>query len=180
MPPRTIADVFAANDSIRERLISTVSTLETGAATLRPDEASWSVGEIVEHIAAVDEGICKICAKLLKEARDGGFTGDGTIGISDAIKEQFRQAPDLKLEAPERVRPTGSVSIADSLRRLAENSERLIEMRPLFETVGTSAPTFPHPYFGDMSAGEWLILRGGHESRHTDQIVRILGSQEDS
>ena len=33
---------------------------------------------------------------------------------------------------------------------------------------------FPHPFFGELSATEWLVLLGGHEARHTAQIERIL------
>jgi hypothetical protein len=46
-------------------------------------------------------------------------------------------------------------------------------MIPQFEASSGEA-TFPHPYFGEMTAVEWLILAGGHEKRHTDQIRRLL------
>jgi hypothetical protein len=34
---------------------------------------------------------------------------------------------------------------------------------------------FPHPYFGPLSAVEWLVLLGGHEARHLQQIKNIAG-----
>ena len=57
-----------------------------------------------------------------------------------------------------------------------ENSrERLNELRPLFEEFDGDTAKFPHPYFGDLSAVEWLVLLGGHEERHLKQIQTNVG-----
>ena len=47
-------------------------------------------------------------------------------------------------------------------------------MRSDLENFDLSEPRFPHPFFGDMTAAEWLIVAGGHEHRHTKQIERLL------
>jgi len=78
------------------------------------------------------------------------------------------------VEAPERVQPTGDVSIADSIAKLEENRKKFEEIKPQFEMFGGNGETFPHPFFGDITAVEWLVMAGGHESRHTRQIVRAL------
>jgi hypothetical protein len=171
MQYQTFTEVFTANDRIRERLIATVSGLDDNAAAARPDINGWSVTQIVEHISIVDEGMCKICAKLLSDA---GENGSGSVYLSPEFIAKMSDVVNTKLKAPERVRPTGEQSIAESLSRLSSNSDRLNEIRDRFEIRDTTEKKFPHPYFGDLSAAEWLVLRGLHESRHIDQIARII------
>ena len=60
---------------------------------------------------------------------------------------------------------------------MEETQEKFEELKPMFESVECSEVKFPHPAFGDMTAHEWLALRGGHEARHI-RLVRAL--QRDS
>jgi len=173
---RSFAEVYADNDRIRERLITTVGALDDKAAEKRLDESGWSIKQIVEHISTVDEGMCKICAKLLSTARDRGLSSDGSVHISAEFIETIKNLTNTKLEAPERVHPTGEQSIGQSLERLSANRERLVGIQHLFETIDSTDEKFPHPYFGNLSAAEWLVLRGGHEERHIDQIDRIIAN----
>jgi hypothetical protein len=138
------------------------------------DEQGWSVAEIVEHISIVDEGMCKICSKLLSKARENGSLGDGVVRLAPEFLEKLDSIESTKLEAPPMVRPGGEKSIAELLAKLSENRDRLNELKPLFESLNTTDFKFPHPYFGELSAAEWLVLRGGHEARHIGQIERIL------
>jgi hypothetical protein len=69
--------------------------------------------------------------------------------------------------------PADSPSISDSIERLDAAARFFDDLRPKFESVDGTAPGFPHPYFGDLSAQEWLVLAGGHEARHLAQIRRL-------
>ena len=57
---------------------------------------------------------------------------------------------------------------------MEENRLRLREIQPLFEAYDGDTVKFPHPFLGELSAIEWLVMKGGHEARHTRQIERIL------
>ena len=57
---------------------------------------------------------------------------------------------------------------------MAESQKAMADLLPAFEAFDGSSYKFPHPAFGDMSAQEWLALRGGHEARHLKQIEAIL------
>ncbi len=175
MNNQTIADVYAANDKIRERFKETVGNLTDEQADALPKEGKWTVAQLVEHIAMVEDGMTRICAKLLNQAKEAGKTSDGTAKMSGDFLQKAKGASQIKLEAPERVHPTGSQTIAESLAKMEDNRKRLNELRPLFESVECSDFKFPHPAFGDLTAHEWLALVGGHEMRHIAQIKRILG-----
>jgi hypothetical protein len=169
---QTISEIYDANDKIRARLKETVSDLEDGQLNFLPAGGEWTIANIVEHVSLVESGITRIFGKILAEAQSKGVRSDGTATISEAFLQKASQG--LKLQAPERVRPTGTVKIEASFVKMEETREKLEELRPLFETVECSEFKFPHPYFGDLTAHEWLALLGGHEVRHTKQIEEIL------
>lgn len=171
---KSVADIYAANDAIHAGLKDLVSTISEEQARASVEGSEWTIAQIVEHISIVDEGASKICSKLLRklEAVAAAAAG-GAVTVSDNFLKHYSTINEVKLEAPERVRPTGTQTIAESLTRIDENRSRLRQLLPRFET-SQSETRFPHPYFGELSAVEWLILIGGHEQRHLNQIRRML------
>ncbi|HEY0461689.1 MAG TPA: DinB family protein [Pyrinomonadaceae bacterium] len=171
---QTISEIYEANDKIRANLKALVADLPDGVARALADGEKWTVGEFVEHISIVDEGIMRISAKLLNESKENGKAANGAAKLSEDFVEKLSGARDAKFEAPERVRPTGTKSIAESLAKMDETRQKLEELKPLFETVDCSDLKFPHPAFGPLTAHDWLALLGGHETRHIRQIENAL------
>lgn len=174
MEYKTVEEVYAANDSIRDKFKQTLDGLTEEQATSRPDGEKWSVAEVVEHVAIVNGGMLRICAKLLGKAEAAGKTNDGGVSISPSFLEAGASAATQKLEAPEMVHPVGGASLADSIAKLDELQSQYAELKSKFETVDGVEARFPHPYFGDLSAQDWLVLAGAHEARHMKQVRRIL------
>jgi uncharacterized damage-inducible protein DinB len=174
MNHQTIADIYATNDQIRNKLIEVVSNLTGVQAAFLPDNEKWTIANLIEHVAIVEDGMTRISAKLLAQAQKEGKSSDGTAKLSENFAIKAAQAKTQKFEAPERVHPTGKLTVAESLKKMKENRRRLEELRPLFETVDGSDFKFPHPFMGEISAHEWLALIGGHEARHLEQIKNIL------
>ena len=171
----TIADAYETNASIHENLNSVVSTLTPEQLTARPEGEKWSVQEIVEHIAMVYEGTGRICAKLIAGAKAGGKAGDGKVNLSHGFGERSQVIAGMKVEAPERVHPSGDATVDESLARIAQTKQFFDSLRPDLESFDLSEHTFPHPFFGQITAAEWLVLAGGHAARHTKQIERLIG-----
>ena len=73
------------------------------------------------------------------------------------------------------VRPTGERSISESFATMAEANARLEQISRFWPFDGNKH-RFPHPFFGDLSAIEWLVLVGQHKARHIAQIRRLLAS----
>lgn len=172
---KSISDIYAVNDRVFAKLKATVEPLTDEQATAHPEDEKWSVQEFVEHIAIVNDGVLAIATRLLTAAKEAGKTSGGAVVFSDGLKEKMEAATNVKIEAPDRVRPTGTVSIADSLARMAATREKYEELKPMFESHSSPEFTFPHPAFGPMSATEWLVLAGGHINRHIAHIGRVLG-----
>lgn len=167
---QNIAEIYDSNDAIRENLKQMLGKLTDEQCLAVPDGEKWSLAQIVEHVAAVEEGMTKICARLLRKAQADARKSDGAVKLSESFAAKAGEIGKLKLEAPEMVKPTGEKTVAESLAQLDANREKLNELRSQFETIDAAEHKFPHPYFGDLSAHEWLVLIGGHEARHLRQI----------
>lgn len=174
MDNQTIGDVYANNDKIREQTKGLIASLTAGQLTALPEGEKWTITEILEHMAQVQEAMTRISTRLLTQAKAAGKTADGAASFSDNFKSKFGVTREMKFEAPENLHPTGKSSIEESLAKMEETREALEELRPLFETVECSDFKFPHPFMGDLTAHDWLALIGGHEARHLRQIENRL------
>ena len=174
MKYQTIEEIYAANDKIRENLLAVIENVSDEQANALREGEKWTVAQIVEHIGIVQEGMSRISAKLLNEAKENGRYSEGRVLIGEDFTQKAAGAREQKFEAPDRVRPQGNQTIAESIEKLAESRQKLHDLKPLFETVDCSEHKFPHPAFGDLTAHEWLALVGGHEYRHTEQIKKLL------
>jgi hypothetical protein len=172
MDHKSIDEIYAANARVRERLRAAVAEIPDEIANARPAGEKWSVAEIVEHVAMVNAGALRICERLLRKAAEAN--GGVEVRMSDNFLQKAGEIASMKVEAPEMVRPSGARSIRDSLEDLSALELKYAEAKPLFETLDGSTLTFPHPFFGDITAHEWLGLSGGHEARHIKQIEKVL------
>jgi len=170
----SINEIFGNNQALRQRLLEVIADIKDGETNVVPDGEGWSVGQIVEHVSIVNSGMAGICGKLIEKARSAGAREADGLAISDEFYANVRAMATRKAEAPERVLPTGDVSIDESTRRLSMATDAFNALRDAFESIDLSGPKFPHPYFGDLTAVEWFALSGLHERRHTDQIERVL------
>ncbi|MFZ1700473.1 MAG: DinB family protein [Pyrinomonadaceae bacterium] len=174
MKYESIADVFTANDAFRETFKTTLAGVTEQEATALPDDEKWSIQQIVEHVSMVDTGISMICGRLLEAVKAKGEASDGSFALTEKFGESAAKIAGIKVEAPDRVQPTGNVSIDKSLVGMAAAREAFDAMRSDLEGYDLSGPTFPHPYFGDLDAGEWLVMSGLHQHRHNRQIEAFI------
>jgi hypothetical protein len=83
---------------------------------------------------------------------------------------------EVKLTAPERVRPSGNVALADALASLRRTRSEIEAMRPRLEAADLNAATYPHPAFGELDIAQWLAFIGLHEGRHLRQIKNLMAA----
>ena len=174
MDYQTIDEIYDFNKEASEKLCDALSDLSTEERKMRFEDEKWSIEEIVEHISIVEEGMAKICRKLLRKAREEGTGGPSKVSISEGYRNKSVEIATLKVEAPEIVHPTGTRTIEDSSEKMAQNQLLFDEIRPMFNEVDGIEMKFPHPFLGPLSAQEWLLLSGEHKIRHIGQIKRVL------
>jgi uncharacterized damage-inducible protein DinB len=169
----SIDQIYEANDRFQGDLKAAVEGLSDEQLSKIADGGNWSPAHLLEHVAMVDEGISRICAKLLGKAEAAGASAAG-IGVSESFIQKGAEFVGIKVQAPEMVEPTGMRSVAESIEKMEESRERFEALRQRFTSFDGNNFKFPHPYFGELSALEWLILAGEHKRRHTGQLRAML------
>jgi len=170
----SIAEIFGALEAARSRLTSSVEGLGEGQEHFRPTPEHWSVADIMEHLAMAEASSVKLFAKLVERAEAEGRTraeGDPFPPVS--IAEQAERHRGQKFQAPDPLRPTGRVPLADSLASLHDSLERIRALRPRLERADCAAQFFPHPIFGPLNLYQWLLSTAAHEERHLAQIEAL-------
>ena len=149
MEYKSIDEIYSANTRFREEFFDAIDSLNENDIAVVPDGEKWSIGQVAEHVSMVDEGMSKICRRLLNEARESGLKAGG-VTISPVFRDYTENPETVKLEAPERVQPTGGKTIAESRTKIEGNQVWFEEIRPLFAEFDGTQLKFPHPLFGQI------------------------------
>ena len=180
MTYNSIAEVFAANDEVRRRLVARVEGLSEEERSARGADGVWSAADIIEHLALTERRVTKALEGMLpRPAADGDApaNSDGDAAAAGAfipfsLDAYVEQARGQKFEAPEFIRPRGA-PLEESLAHLRESRAALERLRPRFDAADYAAQ-FPHPAFGPLNVAQWLAFIGMHEARHLRQIERHI------
>jgi hypothetical protein len=192
---QSIADIYAANDTVRRQLTERVENLSEAQQTFRPAEGAWSIAEIIDHLSITEQNMAQLIGMLLKksEGNVAAAINAGNGSSSDAAAHTAASAPpfqpfsldhyieqvkDVKLTAPERVRPGGNITLAEALANLARTRAAIEDLRPRLESADLGAATYPHPAFGEFNSAQWLAFIGLHEGRHLRQIENLMAAPE--
>jgi hypothetical protein len=190
---QSIADIYAANEAVRRQIIERVEALSEAQQTSRPAEDCWSVTEIIEHLSMIEQNLVRLIGMLLKKAESAAATpasaptgDDAQAAASDnagarlfkpfSLDAQAETIRDKKLTAPEHVRPSGQIALADALANLHSTRATIESFRPRLEAADLETATYPHAAFGELNAAQWLAFIGHHEARHLRQIESLLNT----
>ncbi|HKR02919.1 MAG TPA: DinB family protein [Pyrinomonadaceae bacterium] len=175
----SVAQIFEEIDATRERLSQRVEGLSEEQALARPGADAWTVKEIMEHLAIIENRLLSMMKMMLAKVEGAAAAagGGGPVKMKPfTLDHHIERSLREKYNAPEAVRPSGTVSLADSLANLARSREELRSLRPRIEATSLSVATYPHPAFGPLDFYEWLAFVGHHEARHLRQIESMLSS----
>ncbi|MBV9926351.1 MAG: DinB family protein [Acidobacteria bacterium] len=167
---KSVPEIFEHIDRTRARLHSTVEGLSEEQMAFSPAPDRWSVAQLVEHLSIVEGGVVKVVERLLSNAEEADAPGTFE---PVSVEEFVERSRGVKLEAPERVRPTGALAVADSLARLKDSRAALHALRPRIERADGRALRFPHPAWGPLDLYQWLLFVGAHEDRHLAQLEAL-------
>lgn len=180
---QSISDIYAANESVRRQITGRVETLSEAQQTFRTGDDCWSVAEIIEHLSITEQNMVRLIGMLLNKA-ESASAGATTAAAGPppfkpfSLDAQVETIRDKKLTAPEQVRPGGQLALADSLANLQSTRAAVESFRPRLEAADLDTATYPHPFFGELNASQWLAFIGHHEARHLRQIERLLDTPE--
>lgn len=159
----------------RERLRAAVDSIPVDARQTRPAPDRWSVAEVLEHLSLVEGRVGMLLGSFVPDAPrlEAGVTGTATALDRTGLRNRS-----TRVDAPAPIQPTGSLNASDAWAALERTRQQLLMVLDRIEAehVDLSKVSRPHPVLGPLDGYQWIEAAGGHEERHTLQIVEIAGA----
>lgn len=158
-----------AYESTRERLLSEIAGLGEEELNWKPNDSSWSIAQVVEHISKAEDSIAQLIPI--------GLAQSPTYEQRDLRLQQFIPDRSSKIQAPDRLEPSKEPQTYEQLvSLLAQSRARTIAiLNSITDTslLSITSPAHPHLVFGPMSTGQWIDTIPLHEMRHIHQIEEL-------
>lgn len=164
--------IIALLDQERMNTLAQVERVPLARRTERPASDRWSVADVMEHVARVDFSVSKLLA--MREGQPLTATPDEVAAAQlTPAKIAGLRSRARPVEAPERVRPTGTQSLEEVLHNLTTSRESLKNAYLAATPAVLDGAIHPHPFFGPLTLRAWVELSAHHEARHAQQIAEI-------
>jgi uncharacterized damage-inducible protein DinB len=134
----------------------------------KPAADRWSIAEVVEHLALVEDVVKTTLGKL--DQAPAGAPDRDPKKIDAMI---LAEVPDRskKFQASAAISPTGRWTTAEALDRIRSTRNQIAEV--LRSTPDLRRHVIDHPAFGPLDGYQWILAVAGHTARHTKQILEI-------
>ena len=174
MHPRT-EELLRHLDATRTTLHSAVDAIPASSRETRPAADRWSVAEVLEHLARVEEQLTRLLTAKLGEARANGLLAPEveTSSVVRTLDEAHVLDRRRRVTASDRVLPRGEMDSTAARASLDRSRAALRELVAAYDGISLHAFTFPHPVLGVIDGYQWLAFIGTHEVRHANQIAEI-------
>jgi hypothetical protein len=148
-----------------------LASLAPEALAFQPRPGAWSLGEVAQHLALVEERTTRV----LTERRVKGIARRTPLDV-------IYRAPSLELyfffggraRMPVRgVAPDAAVPLADTLARWTTTRGRLTSYLDAIEESSCRAIVYRHPVAGYMDIFATLRFLAQHHDHHMRQVLRI-------
>jgi hypothetical protein len=155
----------------RKGVEASVKGLTDAQWKYKPAPDRWSIAEVVEHLAVIEDIIKTVFVKLPEGAAPAAERETAKFDADLVAKTTDRST---KFEAPPQARPTARWTPTGALDHFLKSRA---ETAGLFlNTSGVRAHTVAHPVFGPLDGYQWVMLAAAHSARHTQQILEVKAS----
>ncbi len=155
-------------ESVHQKLIGTVSTLEPEVYSQRPAAGEWSVGEIVHHLCLVED-------RVIKELEGAIARAPQRVGFfRRLIPTSIVSLRLIRVKAPRAMNPLDAPVKERAIENFARTRNNL---KALCATHGDERfrnLIFKHPLLGELDGVATVSFVGYHEQRHYKQIREVL------
>nr|GGG86552.1 hypothetical protein GCM10011398_35440 [Virgibacillus oceani] len=153
------------NEQAREALLAEVTGVSDDDLNKKPDEHSWSMKQVLEHLFLMEGAIVKTIEDQLEH---------GEVVNAKARPIELTVDRTKKVNAPDYTVPSDEFATLDEMElKLEASHQGLLKLTANADEIALKRKGFPHPVFGQMSLKQWIPFVGWHEKRHTLQIIEI-------
>ncbi|WP_277585197.1 DinB family protein [Psychrobacillus antarcticus] len=154
------------NNEIRKHLFEQIDSLTIEQFNEKPDDASWSPKEIIDHLVKMELTIIKGIKKELANP------------TSPSAKKKPIQLSTLrivKVKAPTYTVPSSEYKRTEEMK--AQLHQVRIELLTIYKSNDLSIlkeKSLKHPIFGQVPLIQWFAFTGLHEKRHAKQLEKTI------
>jgi hypothetical protein len=151
----------------RKQVTDTVSGLSAAQLQWRPAAGKWSIGEVVEHLAIIEDMLFAMYQQVAAKPADPAAKSKSTD--NDFLKAVRSRANPV--QAPEPSTPKGTFASTEAaLKAFQQRRDRNIAFVEKTEDQDLRQKIMPG--FG-TDAYQIFLLLAAHAQRHADQIAEI-------
>ena len=162
-------------DAQRSALLAAASAVPRDRWTEHPGPGRWSLVELLEHLYKVEHGCARAIAKGAIAARAAGHPLEtdthSVFGSLDAARLRDRSR---RLEVPERVAPSGTLTADQVLEKLAASHTELHDAIEAGNGLALGSVYQTHARLGEIDLYRWILFVAEHEARHVQQAAEIV------
>lgn len=172
-----IEEVLAALTGAQREMDALMATIRASVPEAHrrepPHPDTWSITEVVEHLAIVEDGAGRLVSTLIKQVADTTETDETLVGPT---LDRFRVwDPSVRrIVAPDIVVPRGQLSFDDAVVRQQEARSRVMQAYVAASGKALGTAQLPHPVLGPLDGYQWGHMTAQHQRRHLTQIRSIL------
>jgi len=159
-------------DTIHQKLLTTISTLEPDVYSRRPSEGEWSVAENVHHLCLVEDRVIKeLEGALARPPRRLGF-------FRRLMPTSIVSVRLVRVKAPKAMNPLDAPSKDRAIENFARTRNNLKALCATYDRERLRQLVFKHPFLGEIDGVATISFVGYHELRHYKQIREVLRKLE--
>ncbi len=164
---------FNAMIAAHKEIFDAVNDLSTDRFNQKPDEKSWSVAQIMEHLFLAEEFALSYMNKKMKS--QGKLK---KAGFSSAFKSKLLNAclrSSVKFKAPSLTNPSeNSYDPKEFTKQWLAQDEKFKQYLSDFPAELVYLEIFKHPVVGKLNMLQTLEFMSIHAQRHKNQILKRL------
>jgi len=168
-PTASVASLLALLHYERANLLTQFESTPEALRVASTGESGWSAAQIIEHCARVEGGVARMIAKGAEMPRTATADELQAAVLTERTIGWVRERS-MKVEAPERVRPTGTLDADAAIAQLQASRAALLEAFATADNAVLDSVTFPHPFIGLLTLRSWVELTAHHDARHAAQM----------
>ena len=164
----TMKRILRRLDSVHEKLLGTVTSLDPKLFSQRPTEDEWSVGDIVQHLSLVEERVIQDLEKAAqREPQRVRF-------VKRLLPTSIVSSRLLKVKSPKAVTPMAPREKEAAIEALETARAKLKVFCDAHDVNRFRKLVFKHPFLGDIDGVATISFISYHERRHYKQIREVL------
>jgi uncharacterized damage-inducible protein DinB len=173
MHPR-IEEVLNYLDAERSTLREAVELVPPDLRDQSPGPDRWSVAQVLQHLAGIENRIGMGMTKWIADARAAGTGPDTeTSSIVNSLPHQAIADRSQRRNAPEEFQPRSDADAESAWAALGRSRATLRAALLAGDGLALGEVMQTHPVLGPINLYQWALFVGSHETRHTGQVREI-------